>query len=866
MEKFFPKRYDPKEIEDKWYNIWEKKKLFHAKIDKDKKPYVIAIPPPNVTGVLTLGHVLDNTLQDILIRYHKMLGYETLWIPGTDHAGIATQVVVEEEIAKEGLKKEELGRENFIKRVWEWTNKHREIIKKQLKKLGCALDWERERFTLDPGLSDAVKEVFVRLYEKGLVYRGKYIVNWCPRCHTALSDEQVEHKETEGSLYYLRYPLLESEGYITVATTRPETMLGDTAVAVHPEDKRYKDMVGREVIVPLVERRVRIIQEKAVDPDFGTGAVKVTPAHDAQDFEIAKKHNLSFVIVMDTKARMNENAGIYKGLDRFEARKRIIEDLKRKGLFEKEEPYKISLGYCERCKTPIEPYLSEQWFVRMKPLAEPAIKAVKEGTIKFYPERWKNLYFHWMENIKDWCISRQLWWGHRIPVFYCDKCKREFASREENPSCPFCGENSVQQDPDVLDTWFSSWLWPFSTLGWPKKTEDYNYFYPTTTLVTGWDIIFLWVARMIMAGYEFTGKEPFRNVVFHVMIRDALGRKMSKSLGNSPEPLELIHKYGADALRIGLLLITPKEQDIIYSEERILAGRNFCTKIWNSARFLYLSKEDEKPEIPPNIDAFDEWILDRFLKTKKEVERLLKEHDFYNSARELYKFYWHEFCDWYIEFVKIRKREFNKPLHTALFILKNSLKMLHPWIPFVTEEIWNKMGFGKESILLSGWAEEVKKEEKNKKFVEALIEVIKGVRNIRGEMRIGEGRKIDIVLNIKSQYEQFFKDTEIYLKHLGKVSSILYSSERPKNSSSFVGSFGEVYVPLEGIIDIKKEKARLTKEKEELEKELKKTEERLKNPSFLKKAPKEIIEKEKEKKRRFEEKIRKIVEILRSIQ
>ncbi len=864
--KEFSKRYTPEEIEDKWYRYWEDKKLFHAKIDKDKKPYVIVIPPPNVTGVLTLGHVLDNTLQDILIRYHKMRGYETLWIPGTDHAGIATQVVVEQEIAKQGLRKEDLGREKFLEKVWEWTEKHKNIIRQQLKKLGCALDWDRERFTLDPGLSKAVKEVFVRLYEKGLIYRGKYIVNWCPRCHTALSDEQVDHKETDGFLYYLRYPFADGSGYITVATTRPETMLGDTAVAVHPEDERYKNFIGKEVIIPLVERKVKIIADTTVDPEFGTGAVKVTPAHDPVDFEIAKRHNLEFVVVMDTKAKMNENAVGYKGLDRFEARKKIVEDLKKKGFFEKQELYKISIGYCERCKTVIEPYLSEQWFVSMKPLAEPAIKAVKEGTIKFYPERWKNLYFHWMENIKDWCISRQLWWGHRIPVFYCDECKKQFASRDENPSCPYCDSKKVHQDPDVLDTWFSSWLWPFSTLGWPEETEDLKYFYPTTTLVTGWDIIFLWVARMIMAGYEFTGKEPFKNVVFHVMIRDALGRKMSKSLGNSPDPLELIKKYGADALRIGLLLITPKEQDIIYSEERILAGRNFCTKIWNSARFLYLSRENEVPEIPDEIDAFDEWILDKLKSTKKEIERLLKEHDFYNSARLLYQFYWHEFCDWYIEFAKIGKKEHNKSLSVALFVLKNSLKMLHPWIPFVTEELWHRMEFGEESILTSGWVDEFEIKKENKDKVEALIEIIRGIRNIRGEMRIPESKKVNAVLNLKSKYIEFFKENEVYVKNLAKVENIMYSSEKPSGASSFVGNFGEVYVPLAGVIDLAKEKERLKKEKGELERELGKTIKRLKNPDFLEKAPMSVIEREEEKKKRFEEKIKRIEEILKSIE
>ncbi len=849
----FPKRYEPADFEKKIYDYWMSKDLFRARIDPSKEPYVIVIPPPNVTGRLHLGHALNNTIQDILIRYHKMKGYETLWVPGMDHAGIATQVVVEKKLAKEGIKKEDLGREGFLKEVWKWKEEYGDRIREQLKRMGCALDWSRERFTLDEGLSKAVAEVFVRLYEKGLVYRGHYIVNWCPRCHTALSDEQVEHIEERGKLYYIKYPFVDGDGGIVVATTRPETMLGDTAVAVHPDDERYKKFIGKKVKIPLIEREIPIISDSQVDRDFGTGAVKVTPAHDPVDFEIGKRHSLESIVIMDTRGYLNENAGILIGEERFKARERIVELLKEKDYLVKIEEHVHNVGHCERCGTVIEPYLSEQWFVKMKPLAEKGIKAVKEGRIRFYPERWKNLYFHWMENVRDWCISRQLWWGHRIPVYYCKECGNEMVSREKVERCSQCGSENVYQDEDVLDTWFSSWLWPFSTLGWPEETEDMKYFYPTSTLTTGWDIIYLWVARMIMAGLEFTGKEPFRDVVFHVMIRDAKGRKMSKSLGNSPDPIDLIDKYGADGLRIGLILITPREQDMLFSESRIETGRNFINKIWNASRLLYMTGK-HSPAIPDELDEIQIWIIQRLNNLIKSIERDMKRYEMNRMAWNIYNFFWREFCDWYLEIMKIRKGSY---ISLGLYILREVLKIMHPFIPFVTEELWRRLKFSDGSILEQSFPEEIKIE--REVDIDYLFELITVIRNLRAESGIKPDEKIDIDVNVDKDTEDAIRANFDIISNLAGVNNI-----KDKGDFFITGVFskGEVNILIESQEAMERIRRRYEKELKEIERHIETTERRLANKDFLEKAPEEVVKGEREKLKRLKEKKKRLEKVI----
>ena len=709
-----PSRYNPKETEDKWYKIWVEKGLFHAAVNSAKKPFTIVIPPPNVTGILHMGHALNNTLQDILIRYHRMKGEEALWMPGTDHAGIATQNVVERSIAKEGLRRETLGREKFIERVWLWKEQYGSTIIRQLKKLGASCDWSRERFTMDLEYSKAVTEVFVRLYEKGLIYRGSYIINWCPRCQTALSDEEAPHHELSGNLYYLKYPLKDSpDQFVVVATTRPETMLGDTAVAVNPKDKRYKKIIGKTLVLPLVDREIKIITDTLVDMEFGTGAVKVTPAHDPNDYAMAKRHNLEFINVMRPDARMNEFAGEYKDMDRFEAREVIVEDLKEKGLIEKIEPHKLSAGHCYRCHTIIEPYLSKQWFVKMKPLAKPAIEAVKKGKIKFHPPRWEKVYLNWMENIQDWCISRQIWWGHRIPVYYCKKCQENgvIVSRFKPETCHACGSQDILQDEDVLDTWFSSWLWPFATFYWPPEAykqglspkgtvpkDDLRYFYPTSILVTAQEIIFFWVARMIMAGLEFMDDVPFKDVYINGTVRDIEGKKMSKSLGNIIDPLDIIEEYGTDAMRFSLISITAHGQDVFLSKERFEQGRNFANKIWNASRFILMNLEPTliKTDLcvffkKEDLDVVNRWALSRFYSTLQQTTKYLENFQFNEAANTLYGFFWHDFCDWYLEIIK---QDIKNPHNQVVMykILEKSLRLLHPFMPFITEEIWQSLG------------------------------------------------------------------------------------------------------------------------------------------------------------------------------
>lgn len=861
--------YRPKEVEDKWYRFWEENKSFSSKPDPNKKPYCIVIPPPNITGILHMGHALNNTIQDILIRYKRMQGFETLWMPGTDHAGIATQNVVEKQISTEGLTRKDLGRERFIQRVWQWQREYGSTIIRQLKKLGCSCDWDRTRFTMDDGYTKAVQKVFLHLYEKGLIYKGNYIVNWCPRCQTALSDEEAPYREIEGFLYYIRYPIKDSTDYVTVATTRPETMLGDTAVAINPGDRRYKKLLNKSLILPLVGRGLKIIQDNLVDPEFGTGLVKVTPAHDPNDFQMALRHKLEFVVVMNPDGTMNSNAGEYSGMDRFEARAVIVEDLKSRGLIEKVTKHHHSVGHCYRCHTIIEPYLSKQWFVKMKPLAEPAIKAVKDGRIKFYPSRWTKVYLNWMENIKDWCISRQIWWGHRIPVYYCadERCK-PIASIIKPSTCPNCGKKELTQDEDVLDTWFSSWLWPFATFGWPDGgADELRYYYPTSSLVTAQEIIFFWVARMIMAGLEFMNDIPFRDVYIHGTVRDDTGKKMSKSLGNIIDPLEIIEQVGADALRFSIISITSVGQDVFLSKQKFELGRNFANKIWNASRYILsnlkgpINKDLCIYHKSGNLNMVDRWILSRFYQMLKKVNIALDKYRFNEAAGEFYSFFWHEFCDWYIEFSKTNIGQENTQL-VLYKVLEKSLRVLHPFMPFITEEIWSRFMDG--SIMKQKWPhlqpQIIDKDVESK--IGLIIVTIVRVRNIRSIWHIPQASKIELLIKAtKPEYRKIIEENTIHIQNLAKVKGISLGENLNKPSRCAVGVADanlEVYVPLESIIDFEKEKSRLNKEIDQLLNLLKKLDARLKDERFLKNAPKEVVEKDKIKKIEIEEKIQRL--------
>lgn len=858
--KILEKSYDPKRIEKKWYKIWEEKKYFEPTYDEHKPKFSIVIPPPNVTGALHIGHALNNTLQDVLIRYKRMDGYDVLWIPGTDHAGIATQNVVEKEIAKEGLTRYELGREKFLERVWKWKEEYGERIIDQLKQLGASCSWSYTKFTMDETLSQAVKEVFVKLWEEGLIYRGDYIINWCPRCHTALADLEVEFENIPGKLWYIKYPLKDEEGYIVVATTRPETMLGDTAVAVNPEDERYKKFIGKKIKLPLIERIIPIIGDKIVDPEFGTGAVKITPAHDFADFEIAKRHQLLFVKVIDENGRMTKEAGQYEGLDRFSAREKIIEDLKKQGLLEKEEDYQLVLGHCYRCNTIIEPLLSKQWFISMKPLAQPAISAVEYGFIEFIPENWKNLYFDWMKNIRDWCISRQIWWGHRIPVWYCNSCGETIVSKEEKiEECPNCYSKNLKQDEDVLDTWFSSALWPFSTMGWPKKTKTLATFYPTSVLITSFDIIFFWVARMIMMGLHFMGQIPFKKVYIHALVRDEKGQKMSKSRGNVIDPLEMIEKYGTDALRFTLVALAAQGRDIKLSEPRIEGFKHFINKIWNASRFVLMNIEDYPFDngeelIPDNLPLFSKWILSELHKTIKEVRTKLEEFEFDQSAMAIYHFFWDKFCDWYLEVSKIYLKDFRYRTNTQkvlLEVLKTSLKLLHPFVPFVTEEIWQYLPKKEtEHIIIANYPLFDEKFINNEieEEIQILQELIIGIRSIKAEYNLTGISEIKVTFkSSKERSLNLIEAQKEIIQFLTKISDIKInrSYERKKGEVSLVLSEGEVFINLADLIDIEKEKIRLKKEKQKIEEKLQMIEKKLNNKDFLERAPKEVIEKEK---------------------
>jgi valyl-tRNA synthetase len=861
MAEQWEKVYDPSRVEEKWYNYWLEKGYFRAELGTPKEPFSIVIPPPNVTGSLHMGHALNNTLQDILVRFKRMKGYNCLWMPGTDHAGIATQNVVERELAKEGLDRHQLGREEFIRRVWKWKEKYGGVIINQLKRLGSSCDWSRERFTMDEGLSRAVREVFVHLYEDGLIYRGDYIINWCPRCHTALSDLEVDHQEIPTHLYHLRYPL-EKGGDVIVVTTRPETMMGDTAVAVNPKDKRYKNLIGQYVILPVVSRRIPVIADDYVDPEFGSGALKITPAHDPSDFEIGQRHKLDIVRVIDGEGRMTAEAGPYEGMDRFQCREKIIEDFQRDGTLLKTEEYHHSVGHCYRCKTMVEPFLSKQWFVRTKSLAEPAIKAVEQGRTRIIPAMWERTYFDWMQNIRDWCISRQIWWGHRIPAWYCEACGEVIVAREAPRKCPHCESSQLRQETDVLDTWFSSALWPFSTMGWPDDTEELKLFYPTSVLVTGFDILFFWVARMMMMGIKFMDDVPFRDVYIHALVRDMEGQKMSKTKGNVIDPLVMIEKYGTDAFRFSLAAFAAQGRDIRLSEERIEGYRNFANKIWNAARFSAMNLQDYQDDCPEmdlaNCSTPDRWILARLNRAIAEVTRALDEYRYNEGAQVIYHFIWHELCDWYLELIKASLYHSDASQRaitqkTLVYVLDKTLKLLHPFMPFITEEIWQHLPHAGESIMIAEYPE-VRPElidDTAVREMERTMEVITGVRNIRGEMGIPPLTQINIILLAEDE-----AIAAALRKHLGfvndlarvKEARITVQGERPRAAATALANGVEVFVPLEGVIEEpQKEQQRLTKELTRLLADLELTQSKLANQSFLQKAPPDKVQKEREK-------------------
>ncbi len=847
------KVYDPHSIEKKWYSLWSEKGYFKAGESPSAPSFSMVIPPPNVTGSLHMGHALNNTLQDIVTRFHRMDGYNALWLPGMDHAGIATQNVVERELAKEGLHRDDVGRDNFIERVWEWKSQSGGTIIEQLKRLGCSCDWSRERFTMDEGLSRAVREVFVRLYNEGLIYRDNYIVNWCPRCKTALSDIEAEHEDTKGFLYHIHYPLANGEGHLTVATTRPETMLGDTAVAVNPKDPRFGKYVGQDVILPIVGKRIPVIGDSYVDMEFGTGALKVTPAHDVNDFEIMKRHNLEIVRVIDEDGKMNENSLHYSSMDRFECREKIVEELKGKGLLEKLEPYNLGVGKCYRCKTIVEPSLSLQWFLKMKPLAEPAIQAVRDHKVRIVPEMWEKVYFEWMENIKDWCISRQIWWGHRIPVWYCDECNEVHVSVDTPEACRKCGGN-LRQEPDVLDTWFSSGLWPFTTLGWPDSTEDLKRFYPTSLLITGFDILFFWVARMIMMGLKFMDDVPFRDVYIHALVRDAEGKKMSKSKGNVIDPLVIIDQFGTDAFRFTLAMLAAQGRDVLLSEERIEGSRNFVNKVWNASKLSLMLMGEEKPASPSGISPFlpDRWIRSRAQKVIKEVRASIQEYRFNDTANILYTFIWREFCDWYLEMIKPNlygKVEMFDTAFTKSVLyrtLTEILKLLHPIMPFATEEIYQRLpGHESESIMISHFPvfEESEVDDGSEMEMETIMGVVDVMRNIRGETGIAPNVKIEAVIR-SGEFTRLLQSYEYYIKELTKAENITFSDgAAPEHAAVGVYKGIEVFVPLQNIIDVEKELGRIDKEIGKIDEESEKISKKLNNEAFISKAPAEVIAK-----------------------
>ena len=867
MENELSKNYNPSDVESDIYEFWLENDFFKAKIDKSKKPFTIVMPPPNITGKLHMGHALDETLQDTIIRFKRMQGFSTLWIPGTDHASIATEAKIVQKMREEGISKEKIGREEFLKRAWQWKKEYGRNIVNQIKKLGASCDWSRERFTMDEGCTKAVRKFFVKLYEEGLIYKGERMINWCPKCKTSISDSEVTFEEKDGNFYHLKYQVVgEKDKFITVATTRPETLFGDTAVAVNPNDDRYKNFIGKKVIVPIINREVLVIADDYVDMEMGTGALKITPAHDPNDFEVGNRHNLAIINVMNDDATMNEKAGKYCGLDRFEARKKVIEELRELDLLGKIKELKHNVGTCYRCSNIVEPKISKQWFVKMESLAKPAIECVKNSDVKFIPERFSKIYFHWMENIKDWCISRQLWWGHRIPVWYCKDCGEVMASCDDLVKCKSCGSENIYQDEDTLDTWFSSGLWPFSTLGWPEKTPELDYFYPTNVLVTGYDIIFFWVAKMIFSSMKIMEKPPFENILIHGLVRDSLGRKMSKSLGNGIDPLEIIKEYGADALRFSLLLGISPGNDIRFFNEKVEASRNFANKIWNAARFVHMNidKEKIKPNLPSNLNFIDKWILSRFNKVAKEVTENMEKFELGIAAQKIYDFIWDEFCDWYIEFSKISGKK-----EVLLWVMINSLKLLHPFMPFVTEKIWMSFPHFEKSIMTSEYPIFDKGfiDSDSEKSVMILMSVIKSVRNLRKEMNVPYGKKTTIYIQTedKTLIDIFEKSRDIICKLAYAKNIEIANNFELSKSVSAVNDFVKIYIPVDELVDVKAEILRLNKELEVTEKQFSQAMARLNNENFVSKAPQKVIEGARESAEKLKNKISKLKESIEEL-
>ena len=881
MKKELAKTYDPKSIEDRIYQNWEEHKYFHAEVDRSKKPFTIVMPPPNITGQLHMGHALDNTMQDILIRYKRMQGYNALWQPGTDHASISTEVKVIESLKAQGIDKKELGREGFLEKVWEWKEEYGGRIVRQLKKMGSSADWDRERFTMDEGCSHAVQEVFIKLYEKGLIYKGSRIVNWCPVCKTSISDAEVEHEEQDGYFWHINYPVKGEDGrFVEIATTRPETLLGDTAVAVNPEDGRYQDIIGKTLILPLVGREIPVVADHYVDKEFGTGCVKITPAHDPNDFEVGKRHNLPEINVLNDDATVNKNGGKYKGMDRYEARKLMVQELEEQGLLVKVVPHSHNVGTHDRCNTTVEPMVKQQWFVKMDELIQPAAEAVRKGEVTLLPERMEKIYFNWTDNIRDWCISRQLWWGHRIPAYYCQDCGELVVARENPGKCPKCGCTHMEQDEDTLDTWFSSALWPFSTLGWPEKTEELDYFYPNDVLVTGYDIIFFWVIRMIFSGYEQMGERPFHTVLFHGLIRDSQGRKMSKSLGNGIDPLEVIDKYGADALRLTLVTGNAPGNDMRFYWERVESSRNFANKIWNASRFILMNLGDWKLETPAprQLAPEDQWILSKVNTLAADVTENMDKFELGIAVQKVYDFIWDEFCDWYIEISKTRtfkKDEDPESAKVAMWTLKTvliqGLKLLHPYMPFITEEIFCTLQEDEETIMLSQWP--VYQEAWNFPEAEEAMEhvkgLVKGIRNIRAEMDVPNARKAKVFIVTEDEsLQETFQAMKGAYSLLANASEIYVQQDKAgigEDAVSIVLPGAVAYLPLEDLVDFEKEKDRLQKEKEKLEKELARSKGMLSNEKFLSKAPEAKVQEEKEKLAKYEQMMAQVEERLQQM-
>ncbi|MEW6523760.1 MAG: valine--tRNA ligase [Bacillota bacterium] len=865
----FPKAYEPARVEEKWYSYWLEQAYFRAEADPERTPFTIVIPPPNVTGSLHIGHALNNTLQDIIIRRRRMQGYATLWLPGTDHASIATHIKIEEALSKEGTNRFNLGREKFMERAWAWKEQYGNTIISQLKRLGCSCDWSRERFTMDDGCSRAVTEVFIRLYQKGLVYRGDYMTNWCPTCRTVISDLEVEHEDTAGKLYHVRYPMASGEGYITVATTRPETILGDTAVAVNPEDRRYAGLTGQMAVLPVVNRHIPVIADHYVESTFGTGAVKVTPAHDPNDFDMGVRHGLPAVTVIGQDGRMTAEAGPYAGLDRYQCRRRLLEDLDELGLLVKVEDHQHALGHCHRCNSVVEPLVSRQWFVRMKPLAAPAIEAVKQGKVRFIPERFTRVYLNWMENVRDWCISRQLWWGHRIPAWYCQSCGELEVSERTPAQCGRCGQDQWEQDPDVLDTWFSSALWPFSTLGWPEDAQDLDFFYPTDVLVTGYDIIFFWVARMIFMALEFTNEIPFSEVFINGLVRDAQGQKMSKSKGTGIDPMEVISKYGADTLRFSLVVGNAPGNDIRFNWEKVEGARNFCNKIWNAARFILMNTEGFEPSAsPPKLGTWDRWILGRLDRVVADANRALDSYDLGEAAQRLYDFAWNELCDWYLE---VSKLALGDPEHrdaaryTLYKTMETTMRLLHPFMPFITEEVWQALPHAGTSVMLAEWPQATGEAyERENAGVQMVMAGIRAIRNLRAEFGISPGKPVEVLLRPADNTRSTWQEMVPVISRLAQADPVRVDegAARPAGSATAVVEGASIYLPLAGLIDFDRERERLKRDAAGIRLELDRTMARLANPSFRQRAPHDIVDKEEAKRRQFEERLERLEHIL----